>query len=106
MTNKLDQLEAFADGVLSRGDTAMIANPQTVKSLIALVRECKEALEKVMPLAVTQVIACHGMKCREPVCMSCNGEDDAEAAAKQACVDYDLANHALAAIESFERGEG
>lgn len=45
--------------------------------------ELLAALQAAMPLIATEVVACHGMKCHEDFCMSCNNKDDAEAAASR-----------------------
>lgn len=38
------------------------------------------AIKNVLPYVVTQEVACHGLKCREPVCSSCSfdWEDNVE----------------------------
>lgn len=47
--------------------------------------ELLEALKEIMPFTATAAIGCHGEKCREPWCHSCNGEEEAEAAAQKGC---------------------
>ncbi len=51
--------------------------------LIASAPELLEILRNILPFVATQAIGCHGDKCREEWCFSCNGEEDAEAAAKR-----------------------
>lgn len=66
----------------------------------ALVRDAemiRTALEGVMPWVVTQEFACHGMKCREALCQSCNYET--EKAAENACAAAAVAYAAIAAQE-------
>ena len=46
-------------------------------------QELVEALEGLMPYIATQATGCYGDKCREPWCFSCNGADDAFAAAEK-----------------------
>ena len=61
----------------------------------------REALEGVLPYVMTQAVGCHGDKCREPWCYSCNEEDDAYRAADTAKVAMKTARACLA-----ELGEG
>ena len=63
--------------------------------------ELLKALATSMQHIVTNVVACNGLKCREAVCMSCNGEEDAEVAAKAAFDAYVAAGNLIAKI----RGE-
>ena len=60
----------------------------------------REAIECVLPWVVTQVVACNGLKCREPVCESCSS--DADEAAERACAAYKTAQEALAKLDSLE----
>lgn len=55
----------------------------------------RTALLGVIPWVVTQSVACGGMKCRENVCISCSGEDDAEESAQIALNAYTTATAAL-----------
>lgn len=57
------------------------------------VRVLREALEAVLPWVVTQEVACHGLKCREAVCMSC--DSDSEANVQLACDAYGVAHAAM-----------
>lgn len=54
-----------------------------------------EALSGVLPYVVTQEVACHGMKCREPVCQSCSSDSDI--AAQKACDAYAKASQTISA---------
>ena len=63
--------------------------------------ELLKALAASMQHIATNVVACNGLKCREAVCMSCNGEEDAEVAAKAAFDAYVAAGNLIAKI----RGE-
>lgn len=67
-----------------------------------LVSKLLEALKSVLPHVVTQVVACSGLKCREPVCQSCN--PDAEAAAEEACKAYFAADKLVREAEGFLNG--
>jgi hypothetical protein len=61
-----------------------------------------DAIKGVLPYVVTQVIACNGLKCREPICESCSIEP--EEAAQRACDAYSISNTALnATAESTQR---
>jgi hypothetical protein len=62
--------------------------------LLAVIEQKDAALKGVLPFVVTQVVACHGLKCREAVCESCS--TDADVAAQNACNAYGVANSALA----------
>jgi hypothetical protein len=42
------------------------------------------ALKGVMPWVVTQEVACNGLKCREPICMSCSPDSEESARLAQA----------------------
>lgn len=64
--------------------------------LIAAAPELLEILRKILPFVATQAIGCHGDKCREEWCFSCNGEEDAEAAAKRGCELFAEAHAAIA----------
>jgi hypothetical protein len=61
--------------------------------------ELTAALEGVLPWVVTQTVACHGMKCREPICLSCTDEAEAEENAKTACDMYAAAKKAIASVK-------
>ena len=54
-----------------------------LRHLHSLNQELVEALEGLMPYIATQATGCYGDKCREPWCFSCNGADDAFAAAEK-----------------------
>lgn len=58
------------------------------------------ALKTVLPWVVTQEIACNGLKCREPVCMSCSF--DSEKSSQQAAADYAVAAASIAAAEAAQ----
>lgn len=62
--------------------------------------ELLAVLEGVLPWVVTQEVACHGLKCREPVCMSCSS--DSEEAAEKATYAYE---EARAVIQKVRGGE-
>ena len=64
--------------------------------LIAAAPDLLEALREIMPFTATAAIGCHGEKCREPWCHSCNGEEEAEAAAQKGCDAYAKARAAIA----------
>lgn len=69
-----------------------------IDELAAQVEVMREALQNVLPFVVTQVVACHGLKCREAVCESCS--IDADAAAQKACDAYGEARQALSLTPS------
>ena len=54
------------------------------------------ALIAVTPYITTATTACHGDKCREPWCTSCNGDDDAEESAQKGSDAYGNAHKAIA----------
>ena len=64
--------------------------------LIAAAPDLLEALREIMPFTATAAIGCHGDKCREPWCYSCNGEEEAEEAAQKGCDAYHKARVAIA----------
>ena len=64
--------------------------------LLAAAPELYEALEYAIQWIPMQVIACNGLKCREPHCESCNSEEEAEAAVQQAAKELDICRAALA----------
>jgi len=70
--------------------------PERELALLAVIEQKDAALKGVLPFVVTQVVACHGLKCREAVCESCS--TDADVAAQNACNAYGVANAALALI--------
>ena len=81
-----------------KGELALWQNPNrsVIREMAALAAENKtlrDALDGVLPWVVTQEVACQGMKCREPVCMSCNS--DSEEAAERASTAYQAAREAL-----------
>lgn len=61
-------------------------------------KDLLDAIKAVMPYVVTQVVACHGLKCRESVCQSCT--HDAEGNADKACAAYQAASEAIARAEA------
>ena len=65
--------------------------------LRAEVKRLRAVLGGVLPYVATQAIGCHGDKCREPWCTSCNGDDEAHAEAEKALAAYQVAHTALAA---------
>lgn len=69
--------------------------------LIAAAPDLLELLIQILPFVVTQPIGCHGDKCREAWCFSCNGEYDAEAAASRGMELYGKAHSLIAKV----RGE-
>ena len=58
------------------------------------------ALKAAHPFIVTQSICCKGDKCGEPWCYSCNGEEDAEAAAQEGANAFAQAGEAILAAEA------
>lgn len=79
---------------------SLFAENQRKQQLEQQVAELVGALENVMPWVVTQEVACHGLKCREPVCMSCSS--DSEEAAEKATYAYE---EARAVIQKVRGGE-
>ncbi len=76
---------------------ALAAEDDTISVLKSQRDQLLAALEAVLPWVVTQEIACNGLKCREPVCMSCF--DDSEQSAENAADAYQLAEQAIAAVK-------
>lgn len=58
-------------------------------------RKLREVLADVLPYVATQTIGCHGNKCREPWCYSCNDEDDARQEAEKGLAALIAARQAL-----------
>lgn len=79
-------------------DAAMkrIATPAEVTRLAVERDALREALKAVLPFVATKAVGCHGDKCREPWCHSCNGDEDAAAAAQRGRDACHAANAALA----------
>lgn len=71
--------------------------------LDALNAQLVEALKGVLPYVATEAIGCHGYKCRESWCWSCNSEEDAEAAAIKGKLAAVKASAALAAAKGEEK---
>lgn len=65
--------------------------------LLAEVKQLRTVLGGVLPYVATQAVGCHGDKCREPWCISCNGDDEAHAEAAKALAAYQVAHTAWAA---------
>jgi hypothetical protein len=59
----------------------------------ARIKLLEDVLRGVLPWVVTQEVACHGLKCREAVCMSC--DSDSAANVELACDAYGAARAAL-----------
>ena len=73
-----------------KGDSA-----SQIASLTAENERLREALKAILPYVATQSIGCHGDKCREIWCYSCNGEDDANFAAMAGAEAFLIAHAAL-----------
>lgn len=71
---------------------------KTAEKLAEQRDELLDALKTVMPYVVTEVIACHGLKCRESICESCNPK--AEESANKAGAAYQAANAVIAKAEA------
>lgn len=80
-----DSAKADYDEMIAAADAA-----------IAERAELLEALKEIMPFTATAAIGCHGEKCRESWCHSCNGEEEAEAAAQKGCDAWAKARAAIA----------
>ena len=74
----------------------------TIASQAEQIERLREALIAIMPYTATQCVGCHGDKCRESWCYSCNGEEEANEAVKAGQEAYNLARAALQPKE----GEG
>ena len=77
---------------------ALREHMQMVAQKDAEIAELVAALECVLPWVITQTVACCGLKCREQVCISCEGEEDAEKNAQIACEKYHIAKATLAKV--------
>lgn len=66
-----------------------------IASLTAEIERLREALTAILPYVATQSVGCHGDKCREIWCYSCNGEHDASFAAMAGAEAYCVARAAL-----------
>ena len=73
---------------------------KTVEQMQAEIERLREALTAIMPYTATQSVGCHGAKCRESWCYSCNDEGEAEAAANAGREAYSIARAALQAGEA------
>jgi hypothetical protein len=58
-------------------------------------KEIKETWAKLSSLMVINVYECHGDKCRERLCASCNEPSEAQAAAKEAAALFIKMNNAM-----------
>lgn len=97
MNRTIEQWQALRDAV------GAILIEDAVSDMQELARQRYEllaVLESIMPWVVTQEVACHGLKCREPVCMSCSS--DSEEAAEKATYAYE---EARAVIQKVRGGE-
>ena len=65
-----------------------------------LLQQALETLNKIIQHTPGSVIGCHGDKCREAWCYSCNGEYDANEAIKQIHADCGEAVKTITAIRS------
>ena len=90
------QAVACVHGGSKRGAKAYAEMSEANARLIAAAPDLLEALREIMPFTATAAIGCHGEKCREPWCHSCNGEEEAEAAAQKGCDAYAKARAAIA----------
>jgi len=93
-----------ADHLASLADARLIAQAWKIPDLEAQIasltadkERLREALEGILPYTATQSVGCHGEKCRESWCHSCNSEDDANSAAMAGAKAYRLA---LATLQS------
>ena len=73
---------------------------KTVEQMEAEIKRLRGALIAIMPYTATQSVGCHGFKCRESWCYSCNDEDEAEGAANAGRKAYQIA------IAALQAGEG
>ena len=88
----------YGDGLRKGIDDALPKAQELAANarLIAAAPSLLEALQAIMPFTATMAIGCHGEKCREPWCHSCNGEDEAEEAAQKGCDAFAKARAAIA----------
>ena len=95
-----DDTISLLNAQLESERASLFAENQRKQQLEQQVAELVGALENVMPWVVAQEVACHGLKCREPVCMSCSS--DSEEAAEKATYAYE---EARAVIQKVRGGE-
>ena len=94
-TTKAEQLASYVDMCVPGATAPKIA--AELRSLAALNAQLLEALKACQNYVATQAVGCHGDKCRELWCYSCNGDDDAEAEAQKGMLSYQLVCAAIAA---------
>lgn len=88
--------EPAMTGLQDEAADEIVSQRKQIEALQAQVGVLKEAFKNVLPWVVTQTVACHGMKCRELVCLSCTEETEAEQNAQEACDRYREAKQAIA----------
>jgi hypothetical protein len=103
-TQLADWLEAGANDPLWDSHTEMpkyiLASASAkLKQLYQQNQELLSALKATLPYVVTQSVGCHGYKCRENWCWSCNDEEEAEKAAQAGLYSYVKGHAVVAKVE-------
>lgn len=95
MLGVIERIEQF-ESDLATAEQDSRQKQARIDRLEAAAPDLLEALREIMPFTATAAIGCHGDKCREPWCYSCNGEEEAEEAAQKGCDAYAKARAVIA----------
>ncbi len=85
---------------------ALCLSPEDAQRIAAALNAAGvvEALEDCMGFMVWETKECNGKKCRDPECISCNGDEYAEGYVQRSKDAHAKARAALAAVKGVDRG--